>query len=103
MRGDVWNLRARRCFSVLERAFLAASKESFQIVHYAVMGNRPPGKTYFENRSFNRDHNPVDACPCPLSFAGVDSDVPPPPTPPPRDAASVTVTIGRCNTDGSDG
>jgi putative transposase len=39
MRGDVWNLRTRRCFSVLERAFLAGSKESFHVVHYSVMGN----------------------------------------------------------------
>jgi putative transposase len=39
MRGDVWNLRAQRCLGVLKRAFLAGSKESFQIVHYSVMGN----------------------------------------------------------------
>src|SRR5256885_11791924 len=39
MRGDVWNLRARRCSSVLQRAFLLGSKETFQIVHYSVMGN----------------------------------------------------------------
>jgi len=39
MRGDVWNLRAQRCLSVLQKAFLAGSKESFQIVHYSVMGN----------------------------------------------------------------
>jgi REP element-mobilizing transposase RayT len=39
MRGDVWNLRAGRCLSVLQRAFLLGSKSDFQIVHYSVMGN----------------------------------------------------------------
>jgi hypothetical protein len=39
MREDVWNLRARRCLGVLQRAFLKASKEGFRVVHYSVMGN----------------------------------------------------------------
>ena len=39
MREGVWNLRAQRCLGVLQRAFLAGSKQSFQIVHYSVMGN----------------------------------------------------------------
>jgi putative transposase len=39
MRGDVWNLRAQRCLGVLRKAFLAGSKESFQVAHYSVMGN----------------------------------------------------------------
>ena len=39
MRRDVWNLRAKRCLGLLQKAFLAGSKESFQIVHYSVMGN----------------------------------------------------------------
>jgi putative transposase len=39
MRADVWNLRARRCMGALTRAFLAATKESFRVVHYSVMGN----------------------------------------------------------------
>jgi REP-associated tyrosine transposase len=39
MRGDVWNLRARRCMRVLAPAFLAATKETFRVVHYSVMGN----------------------------------------------------------------
>jgi putative transposase len=39
MRGDVWNLRARRCLRVLQRAFRRGSKDDFQIVHYSVMGN----------------------------------------------------------------
>jgi putative transposase len=39
VRSGVWNLRARRCLTVLQRAFLAASKPGFQVVHYSVMGN----------------------------------------------------------------
>jgi putative transposase len=39
MRRDVWNLRANRCLRLLTREFLAASREHFQVVHYAVMGN----------------------------------------------------------------
>ena len=39
MRGDVWHLRAQRCLGILTRAFLKSSKESFHVVHYAVMGN----------------------------------------------------------------
>jgi REP-associated tyrosine transposase len=39
MRSDVWNLRARRCLSVIQRSFLLGSKSNFQIVHYSVMGN----------------------------------------------------------------
>jgi putative transposase len=39
MRRDVWHLRAQRCLRVLEKAFLAGSKASFQVVHYSVMGN----------------------------------------------------------------
>ena len=39
MRSDVWNLRARRCLSVLQRAFWLGSKDGFQVVHYSVMGN----------------------------------------------------------------
>ena len=40
VREHVWNLRSRRCFSVIERAFVAA-KERFgmRIVHYSVQGN----------------------------------------------------------------
>ena len=40
MEKAVWNLRTRRCFSVLQRAMYAgASKGGFRLVHYAVMGN----------------------------------------------------------------
>jgi REP element-mobilizing transposase RayT len=39
MRQDVWNLRAGRCLRVLTRAFFAATKETFRVVHYGVMGN----------------------------------------------------------------
>jgi REP element-mobilizing transposase RayT len=39
MRADVCNLRRRRCLRVLQRSFVAATKESFRVVHYAVMGN----------------------------------------------------------------
>jgi len=36
----VWNLRSRRCFSVIERAF-AAAKDRFgmRVVHFSVQGN----------------------------------------------------------------
>src|SRR4051794_2781906 len=37
---EVWNLRSRRCFRVLHRAFMAgASRFGFRLVQYAVMGN----------------------------------------------------------------
>ena len=40
MEKTVWNLRSRRCFSVMERAmYPGASKGGFRLVHYAVMGN----------------------------------------------------------------
>ena len=40
MDADVWNLRSRRCFRVLERAMYAgAVRFGFRLVHYAVMGN----------------------------------------------------------------
>jgi len=39
MRDHVWNLRAKRCLSVIQRAFLVGRKDNFQVVHYAVMGN----------------------------------------------------------------
>jgi putative transposase len=39
MRQDVWNLRAGRCLRALTPEFLAARRDSFQVVHYAVMGN----------------------------------------------------------------
>ena len=40
MRKDVWNLRSRRCFRVLERAFYAgANRFGFRLVHYSVQGN----------------------------------------------------------------
>jgi putative transposase len=36
----VWNLRTRRCFSVMERAMVAgAARFGFRLVHYSVMGN----------------------------------------------------------------
>jgi REP-associated tyrosine transposase len=36
----VWNLRTRRCFSVLSRAMYAgAARFGFRLVHYSVMGN----------------------------------------------------------------
>jgi len=36
----VWNMRSRRCFSVLRRAMYAgAVRFGFRLVHYAVMGN----------------------------------------------------------------
>ena len=40
MDREVWNLRSRRCFSVMQRAMYAgASRFGFRLVHYAVMGN----------------------------------------------------------------
>jgi putative transposase len=39
MRKDVWNLRTRRCFRVLARAFHLASRGGFRLVHYSVQGN----------------------------------------------------------------
>src|SRR5262245_22841247 len=39
MRREVWNLRARRCLSVLQQAFWASIKPGFRVVHYSVMGN----------------------------------------------------------------
>ena len=40
MEKAVWNLRSRRCFSVMQRAMYAgAERGGFRLVHYAVMGN----------------------------------------------------------------
>ena len=40
MSKHVWNLRTRRCFSVLSRAMYAgAARFGFRLVHYSVMGN----------------------------------------------------------------
>ena len=40
MDKQVWNLRRRRCFGVMQRAMYAgALKGGFRLVHYAVMGN----------------------------------------------------------------
>ena len=40
MEPGVWNLRTRRCFSVLKSAMYAgASRGGFRLVHYVVMGN----------------------------------------------------------------
>jgi REP element-mobilizing transposase RayT len=39
MRPDVYNLRTRRCLRLLAPAFLAATRDDFRVVHYAVMGN----------------------------------------------------------------
>src|SRR6185312_5509681 len=40
MKKGVWNLRSRRCFGVLERAFYAgADRFGFKLVHYSVQGN----------------------------------------------------------------
>ena len=40
MRWGVWNLRSRRCFRELERAFWAgANRFGFRLVHYSVQGN----------------------------------------------------------------
>jgi REP element-mobilizing transposase RayT len=40
----VWNLRTRRCFSVIHRAFCKAgavgvAREGFRLIHYSVQGN----------------------------------------------------------------
>src|SRR5262249_56515976 len=40
MREGVWNLRSRRCFSALARAFWrGADRFGFRLVHYSVQGN----------------------------------------------------------------
>ena len=40
MDREVWNLRSRRCFSVMQRAMYAgALRFGFRLVHFAVMGN----------------------------------------------------------------
>jgi putative transposase len=40
MRAHVWNLRSRRCFSVMQRAFWAGGDRfGFRLVHYSVQGN----------------------------------------------------------------
>jgi REP element-mobilizing transposase RayT len=39
MRREVWNLRSRRCFTVLSAAMHRAEKAAFRLVHYSVMGN----------------------------------------------------------------
>jgi putative transposase len=40
MKREVWNLRSRRCFTVLSRAFWAgANRFGFRLVHYSVQGN----------------------------------------------------------------
>src|SRR6266576_2213365 len=40
MKKEVWNLRTRRCFSVLKRAFWGgADRFGFRLVHYSVQGN----------------------------------------------------------------
>src|SRR3954447_10489475 len=40
MRPGVWNLRTRRCFSELSRAFWGgANRFGFRLVHYSVQGN----------------------------------------------------------------
>jgi REP element-mobilizing transposase RayT len=40
MDREVWNLRSRRCFGVMQRAMYAgALRFGFRLVHYAVMGN----------------------------------------------------------------
>jgi len=40
MREGVWNLRSRRCFGALERAFYSgANRFGFKLVHYSVQGN----------------------------------------------------------------
>jgi putative transposase len=39
-RRGVWNLRTRRCFSALERAFLAGGDRfGLRLIHYSVQGN----------------------------------------------------------------
>ena len=40
MDPEVWNMRSRRCFTVMQRAMYAgALRFGFRLVHYAVMGN----------------------------------------------------------------
>ena len=40
MTKGVWNLRTRRCFTALSRAFYAgADRHGFKLVHYSVQGN----------------------------------------------------------------
>src|SRR4051794_25130259 len=40
MRHGVWNLRTRRCFTALSRAFWGgANRFGFRLVHYSVQGN----------------------------------------------------------------
>ena len=40
MRKDVWQLRTRRCFAALARAFWGgADRFGFRLVHYSVQGN----------------------------------------------------------------
>jgi putative transposase len=40
MKEGVWNLRSRRCFTALERAFYSgADRFGFKLVHYSVQGN----------------------------------------------------------------
>src|SRR5438270_10061631 len=40
MTDDVWNLRSRRCFTALSRAFWGgANRFGFKLVHYSVQGN----------------------------------------------------------------
>ena len=40
MKPDVWNLRSRRCFTALARAFWGgANRLGFRLIHYSVQGN----------------------------------------------------------------
>ena len=39
MAPAVWNLRSRRCFGRLQRAFYSASRNGFKLVHFSVQGN----------------------------------------------------------------
>jgi len=40
MREGVWNLRSRRCFTALRRAFWGgANRFGFRLIHYSVQGN----------------------------------------------------------------
>ncbi len=40
MRKGVWNLRTRRCFSALSRAFWGGGNQfGFRLIHYSVQGN----------------------------------------------------------------
>src|SRR5262249_59717460 len=40
MRKGVWNLRSRRCFTALSRAFWGgANRFGFRLVHFSVQGN----------------------------------------------------------------